>query len=559
LSSPDGMKWSRHISGTNNGLNDIILVDGSVPNASRKYVVVGSNGTVLTSADGSTWLRKNSTTEVDLASGVYANKHFVIFGNDGHILTSGDGKEWAGEELDSAYLPLPVSHGNGRHVAIGPIGAFLCSTDGIKWRLVSSGTSFKLSKIAFGNNAFVAVGDSGTVMVSSTGDNWTKASSATTNDLFTIAYGNGQFVATGDSGVIITSPNGTSWTRQKSTMSDSLCEITYGAGIFAALGKPAGALLTSTDGCTWSRRILCTSSMPQGVVYGNNEFLIVGENGMMLSSTPGLPPLQPDSPKADNRDRLTNDSCIGLSTDLAFEDPRVILVNAAGHIVRKTAKIENAEQFAYLQTPESFQSIQEFIPPGWVLLDSTAGDLSHDGIDDLALVMQYHDSILIDIGDVWGVVPTQPRILVIAFRDSANGQYKVMEQSNTFILRNEISNMIDPFQNISVQDGALEIAFSFFCTMGGWGATNLSYQFRYQNAEFELIKAHIYYWMRNTGENEDTEYDFEKKRIKRTIGNNSEDEAQAKVKWSDIHLAKLRNLKTFRRPYTWEIKHGYQL
>jgi hypothetical protein len=215
--------------------------------------------------------------------------------------------------------------------------------------------------------------------------------------------------------------------------------------------------------------------------------------------------------------------------------------------------------FSYPKIDVYGKSITHFIPRNWILLDSTIGDLNGDQINDFALVIQSQDSVsLIKVDNNFSdTVITQPRILIVAFYDANTRQYKLVEQSNTFILNHDNPNMEEPFQDISISKGILTIDFQIFMNMGGWGTSTNSYKFQYRNKEFVLIGADDYSFQRNTGESENRSYNFLTKKLKIEIGNISSE--SSKIKWRNFKTPKLKTLKTFIQPFTWEVEKDYYL
>ena len=49
--------------------------------------------------------------------------------------------------------------------------------------------------------------------------------------------------------------------------------------------------------------------------------------------------------------------------------------------------------------------------------------------------------------------------------------------------------MNDPYQEMAIKNGVLEIKFHLFYNMGSWYVTNSAYKFRYQQHQFVLIGA----------------------------------------------------------------------
>jgi len=214
------------------------------------------------------------------------------------------------------------------------------------------------------------------------------------------------------------------------------------------------------------------------------------------------------------------------------------------------------QNFSYPSINMQAKDINNFIPNNWKLLDSAQGDLNKDKQTDLALILQYKDSISIVNKDDDSIV-TQPRILIILLYDPTTNQYQLVEKSNSFILYHDDSNMEDPYQDISINSGILKIDFSFFMFSGGWGMYHNSYKFRFQDTSFVLIGADESYVHRATGESEDRSYNFLTKKVKVSTGTISSD--KQKVIWRTIDLKEQKTLKTFKEPFSWEVEKDFYL
>ncbi|CAN5504245.1 hypothetical protein BH10BAC2_BH10BAC2_28990 [soil metagenome] len=120
-------------------------------------------------------------------------------------------------------------------------------------------------------------------------------------------------------------------------------------------------------------------------------------------------------------------------------------------------------------------------------MDSATGDLNRDSLGDVALVLQYEDSISISTTDnPEDSVITQPRMLLILFKDDSTSDYIKKAQSNTFILNHDNPAMDYPYNDIKISNGSLQIDFTLFYNMGSWYITNSIYKFRFQNNLFIL-------------------------------------------------------------------------
>jgi hypothetical protein len=105
------------------------------------------------------------------------------------------------------------------------------------------------------------------------------------------------------------------------------------------------------------------------------------------------------------------------------------------------------------------------VPISWKILDSAYGDLNKDGIKDVAIILQHKDSVSI-INGLQGTVLTQPRILIILFKNLFDRSFGLIEQSSSFILKHDNSSMDDPYQEMTIKNGVLEIKFHLFYNMG---------------------------------------------------------------------------------------------
>lgn len=213
------------------------------------------------------------------------------------------------------------------------------------------------------------------------------------------------------------------------------------------------------------------------------------------------------------------------------------------------------QEFSYPSIKSNGKTIADFIPKSWAVLDSTYGDLNKDGLEDAAIVLQHKDSITL-VNNI-DTVLTQPRILLILFKNPSNNGFQLIEQSNSFILKHDNSGMDDPFQELAITNGILVLTFQLFYNMGSWYVTNATYKFRYQKGQFALIGADKSSFHRATHDFEDYSYNFLTKKRILTKGN---DNAKKHIRNSKtISLSSLKTLKTLNKPFTWEVEKDIYL
>lgn len=119
----------------------------------------------------------------------------------------------------------------------------------------------------------------------------------------------------------------------------------------------------------------------------------------------------------------------------------------------------------------------------WGLKDSVSGDLNGDGRPDMAVVLEYTDTVTELRPD--SIVNTgKPRILLVLLRDSIGDGYRVAVQNNTFLLRDGELDMGhgDPYSGLGIWKGVLRVSFQFT-------RSSMFYEFRYRGRAFYLIGA----------------------------------------------------------------------
>ena len=147
------------------------------------FVAVGSQGTILMSADGASWEFQSSETTERLIEVVYGDGTFVVLGENGLILTSTDATAWTHRTTLAGgpfWKDFGIAFGNGTFV-IAVKDVCYSSQDGITWSVSALTAPGVIGEIAFGNGIFVSVGrtgdepeDAGAVLTSADEAVWTQ-------------------------------------------------------------------------------------------------------------------------------------------------------------------------------------------------------------------------------------------------------------------------------------------------------------------------------------------------------------------------------------------------
>jgi len=168
-SAQDGT-WSQVATLANVAPTAITFSDG-------RLVVVASNGLAAVSTDAAHWnvcaplqtARPGvDPTPLALAGVTHDGSGFLAVGVDGEVARSTDGRTWVVGVLGIWGAPLAaVAAGDGVIVAPASANQIFTSADGAEWRQrVTSHPGYEVHAVTFGDGRFVAVGDDGEIIVS---------------------------------------------------------------------------------------------------------------------------------------------------------------------------------------------------------------------------------------------------------------------------------------------------------------------------------------------------------------------------------------------------------
>jgi len=213
-----------------------------------QFIALGTDGSILTSADGNTWILSTNPVPSggatgprmnSLAFGIVSNATiYVAVGDGGHIFTSPNLVTWTAASPTGNNL-YNVSFPNGSFVATGANGTLLTSADAITWTLPNSipSTSNALRGATFGAGSYVVVGDAGTILTSTDGTSWSLITPAPplTQDLRAIRFGT-RFVAVGQAGNVAYSDDANNWLTTSSGSTANLAAVIFTPGMYLAVG-----------------------------------------------------------------------------------------------------------------------------------------------------------------------------------------------------------------------------------------------------------------------------------------------------------------------------------
>lgn len=216
---------------------------------------------------------------------------FIAVGSDGTIITSADGSAWTARTSGTLARLRAAAYKPGIAIVVGEAGTVLTSADGSTWSSVTSGISDGLRGAASNGSVFVAVGGqtAGRVFTSADGSSWSEVTLGfAAGKLRGVVYNGSQFVAVGAGGTILTSSDGLSWTdRTSGGITERLDGVVWTGTYFFILTQ-SGKLHQSSDGVSWGAAT--DSNAPawaEGMAWSSGRVVFVGANGRIRTSDNG--------------------------------------------------------------------------------------------------------------------------------------------------------------------------------------------------------------------------------------------------------------------------------
>jgi photosystem II stability/assembly factor-like uncharacterized protein len=251
LRSLNGENWTSYTI-CNNNTNSL----RSIIKYKNQYIAVDNYGTILKLLPDNTLGTKISDTYVQLNDLITNKKNILTVGNKGTILSSVDGESWIKENstlTSSLYSGLATI--SGKYLIVGDKGAILSSGDGgKKWTQESSQTNLNLYSIAEKNNILVAVGAGGTILRSGDGGkSWMNVRLNISKNIIKIINYNNKFIALTVDGLILSSVDGSKWDFENIALDNvSLNDFTCNNVVCVALGDN-GMVFTTNDFKNWQK------------------------------------------------------------------------------------------------------------------------------------------------------------------------------------------------------------------------------------------------------------------------------------------------------------------
>ncbi|MES9939587.1 MAG: immunoglobulin-like domain-containing protein [Candidatus Thiodiazotropha sp. 6PLUC1] len=196
-------------------------------------------------------------------------------------------------------------------VAVGNNGTILTSRDILNWDEQDSGTLTTIQAITWTGSQFVAVGGdnwkTGLVLTSPDGIIWRVQNQLGNRVLYDVIWDGNQLIAVSTGGSIYSSRDGVEWSHQEPLETSSYYAIEWTGERYIAGGTKdynRGLISTSVDGISWNHidttlevnrlmdlqqpLVMGIQPQPSDIVWTGNQVVVVGTEGLILTSPDGL-------------------------------------------------------------------------------------------------------------------------------------------------------------------------------------------------------------------------------------------------------------------------------
>ena len=213
------------------------------------------------------------------------------------------------------------------------------------------------------------------------------------------------------------------------------------------------------------------------------------------------------------------------------------------------------KSFVFPILPKSGNTLNDFAPKGWEIIDTAGGDLNKDNLEDAALILEYQDSVVESERAIWRNTKqkTKPRILALVFKVAEH--YEIKLQQNAFLFRErellDDMNQEEQF-NMDITKGVLHLNYKWKVIRG---EQELNYKIRFQSKDFYLIGAT--YTNRGDWGSSSADFNFSTRKYVNTsteLTNSGEEQIQETKKNLSVHI--IKKLSELHEAGTWKVIDG---
>lgn len=292
-SLPDTIDWVSTATGQSNSLFAI------EQDADDLYVAVGNSGTIINTADRSTWASVPAGTTGNLQYLVKMPTYWLAAGTlvpsgGGVTSRSTDGFSWSASNLSPTNVLTEVTGMTiaGANVVISGydstgavINKILYGTSGTSWTEITVAAA---GPMAASSSRICMVSATGLVLRSDDfGATWSTSVASgflAYNDVCWDPI-NSLFIAVGNSGLLRTSPDTLAWTTRSTGVAWGIVAVKSGPNGIIAVGSGQNNVLISTNATSWQqksvpttsgRALLADNTIAQNYMTGNTTAILVG-------------------------------------------------------------------------------------------------------------------------------------------------------------------------------------------------------------------------------------------------------------------------------------------
>jgi len=231
------------------------------------------------------WGQAKAESGSRLSQVIWSGKQFVAVGGN-TVASSADGLLWAVSSPPEFKHALWSIATNGKtYVAVGESGSILSSPDLTTWTDHATDAANRYISAFWLGDKFLAVGDRGVNAASPDGETWANGE-AYGNFYFLHGTWNGSKIMVGALNALLQSTDGSSFDKSM-VNTGRMSDVAWGNDLFVAVGESKNGILTSPDGTMWTKRNATVTSTLRGVCWSANEFVAVGDQGVILTSPNG--------------------------------------------------------------------------------------------------------------------------------------------------------------------------------------------------------------------------------------------------------------------------------
>ena len=294
-----GDMWTSRLNGLPYVLQDVVW-NGTV------FVAVGSDGRVLTSADGIDWVPRALATDAHLHGVASFGAEIVAVGSEIVLLSDDHGETWVTKQVSAETTLGAVAVNSSQVVVAGRNEAFdpimMISEDrGDTWQVIDSWPDQPMyfTDLAYRDGLFVAAADTrffireggGWVFVSPDGKLWNDIYHDPESGFLTVIDEGSRFTVAGSDGAAISSIDGFNWMAMQTPVEggDYWNGASNGSTLVLAggyecimifcpppYGDPFG-IVSSDGGVSWDIFSIGGDYRSSGMAFGNGRFVSVGE------------------------------------------------------------------------------------------------------------------------------------------------------------------------------------------------------------------------------------------------------------------------------------------